>query len=83
MSDTPPAPPPPVRYTPASSMLSTTFNWIKTHQRHTWAILGATLIFLGVVLMLPRDPVTLIVAGGLILFIVFISIVDSSPTGPK
>lgn len=56
-------------------------NWIKTHQRHSWALLGAAMILAGILAQLPRSPWTLIVIGAMILFVVFVSLMpmDNPP----
>ena len=58
-------------------------NWIKTHQRHTWALLGAALILAGILAMPPRTPWTLVVIRAAILFVVFVSLMPADRRGPQ
>lgn len=53
-------------------------NWIKSHVPHCWATLGAVLVVVGVLLLVPRSPYTLIVIGSGILFITLISILPDN-----
>jgi uncharacterized membrane protein YccC len=57
-------------------------NWIKTHQRHSWALLGAAMILAGILAQLPRSPWTLVFIGAAILFVVLISLMPSD-VSPK
>ena len=43
-------------------------NWIKTHPRAFIALIGAALVAVGLLLMVPRSPWSLVVIGGLLLF---------------
>ena len=54
-------------------------NWIKTHRRHTWELVGGVMIAAGVLMLISYSPYTLIVLGVLILIGVFMSLIPDDP----
>ena len=58
-------------------------HWIKSHRRHTAAIIALATSLAGFVMLLPKSPWTLIVGGLVMLIIVGISAIPGDYEAPR